>query len=149
MFKQTTIIGFGLIGSSIARAMIEKKLTETIVCVDQTEDVCNHVLALGIADDATTDVSIGVTGSDLIILCTPVGTIEHIAPLMTGHLQKDAIITDVGSVKGRVIEMLQPHLPPYVHLVPAHPISGAEKSDHNIGCGSCYGRVRKKSDSTY
>ena len=133
MFNQVTIIGFGLIGSSIARAMIEKKLTNTIVCVDKDQEVCTHVLALGIADDATTDASLGVEGSDLVILCCPVGAMEFVGSRIAGHLQKGAIVTDVGSVKGRVIEMLQPRLPSHAHLVPAHPISGAENTGPDSG----------------
>jgi len=133
MFNQITIIGFGLIGSSIARAVIDKNLAQNIVCVDQDEAVCNHVLALGIADEATTDASIGVEGSDLVILCCPVGAMEFVGSRIAGHLKQGAIVTDAGSVKGRVIEMLQPRLPAHVHLVPAHPISGAEKTGPDAG----------------
>ncbi len=133
MFKQVTIIGFGLIGSSIARAIIERKQAETIVCVDQSKDVCQQVLAMGLADDATTDPSLGVEGSDLVILCCPVGAMDEVGGLISGHLQKDCIVSDVGSVKAAVIEMLRPRLPSYVHLVPAHPISGAEKTGPESG----------------
>ena len=133
MFKQVTIIGFGLIGSSVARAIIEHKQAETIVCVDSNPEICNQVLAMGLADDATTDPSLGVEGSDLVILCCPVGSVGDIAKLISGHLQKDCIISDVGSVKGQVIKALQPHLPSYVHLVPAHPISGSEKTGPESG----------------
>ena len=133
MFKQVTIIGFGLIGSSIARAIIEHKQAETIVCVDSDQEVCNQALALGVADDATTDPSLGVGGSDLVILCCPVGAMAQVTSDIADHLQKDAIVSDVGSVKGAVIEGLQPHLPSYVHLVPAHPISGAEKTGPQSG----------------
>lgn len=100
MFKQVTIIGFGLIGSSVARAIIEYKQAESIVCVDLDPEVCNQVLAMGLADDATTDPSLGVEGSDLVILCCPVGAIAGIARLISGHVQKDCIVSDVGSVKG-------------------------------------------------
>ncbi len=133
MFKQITIIGFGLIGSSVARAIIEYKQAETIVCVDEDPDVCNKVLAMGLADDATTDPSLGVAGSDMVILCCPVGAMEHVASRITGHLNQNCIVTDVGSVKGAVIKVLQPRLPSYVHLVPAHPISGSEKTGPDNG----------------
>lgn len=128
MFKQVTIIGFGLIGSSVARAIIEHNQAEAIVCVDKEQEVCNKALAMGLADDATTDLALGVQGSDLIIICAPVGAMEFIASRISGHLEKDAIISDVGSVKGSVIKTLQPRLPSYVHLVPAHPIAGTEFS---------------------
>jgi len=133
MFKQITIIGFGLIGSSVARAVIEHKCADTIVCVDQDQEVCNKVLAMGLADDATTDPSLGVEGSDLVILCCPVGAMDHVGSRIAGHLQKDCIVSDVGSVKESVIEVLQPRLPSYVHLVPAHPIAGTEFSGPENG----------------
>ncbi len=133
MFKQITIIGFGLIGSSIARGIIEKKLATTIICVDQSKAVCDKVLALGLADDATTDPALGVPGSDLVILCTPVGAAAMVADQIADHLEEGAIITDVGSVKASVIEALQPRLPSHVHLVPAHPIAGTEFSGPEHG----------------
>lgn len=133
MFKQITIIGFGLIGSSMARAIIEKNLSDSIICVDQSKDTCNKVLSLGLADDATTDPALGVPGSDLVILCVPVGAIADIADQIADHLDQGAIVSDVGSVKGCVIEALQPRLPAGVHIVPAHPIAGTEFSGPEHG----------------
>lgn len=133
MFKQITIIGFGLIGSSLARAIIEKKIANSIVCVDRDEDVCSRVLAMGLADDATTDPALGVAGSDLVILCCPVGAMADVGRQIARHLDESAIITDVGSVKHSVIKELQPRLPSHVHLVPAHPIAGTEFSGPEHG----------------
>lgn len=133
MFKQITIIGFGLIGSSLARAVIEKKLADSIVCVDQDQEVCNKVLAMGLADDATTDPVLGVAGSDLVILCVPVGAMEGVISLISHSLEPGCIISDVGSVKMSVIKTLQPRLPSNVHLVPAHPIAGTEFSGPEHG----------------
>ena len=133
MFKQITIIGFGLIGSSLARAIIEHKIAESIVCVDQSQDVCDKVLSMGLADDATTDPALGVPESDMVILCSPVGTMPSIADAIADHLKEGCIVTDVGSVKVSVIKALQPRLPSNVHLVPAHPISGAELSGPEHG----------------
>lgn len=133
MFKQITIVGFGLIGSSLARAIIEKKLADSIVCVDMDQEVCNKVLAMGLADDATTDAALGVAGSDLVILCVPVGVVGDVARVMARHLEEGCIVTDVGSVKTSVIKQLQPRLPSYVHLVPGHPIAGTEFSGPEHG----------------
>ncbi len=133
MFKQITIIGFGLIGSSLARAVIEKKLAETIVCVDQDKEVCNKVLAMGLADDATTDPALGVAGSDLVVLCVPVGVMGDVISVASKSLEEGCIVTDVGSVKMSVIKALQPRLPSNVHLVPAHPIAGTEFSGPEHG----------------
>lgn len=133
MFKQVTIIGFGLIGSSLARAIIEKKLADSIVCVDQDQEVCDKVLSMGLADDATTDPALGVPGSDLVILCVPVGMMGEVGEAIAEHLEEGCIVTDVGSVKMSVIKALQPVLPSKVHLIPAHPIAGTEFSGPEHG----------------
>lgn len=133
MFKQITIIGFGLIGSSLARAVIEKKLSDSIVCVDCDQEVCNKVLAMGLADDATTDPALGVAGSDLVVLCVPVGAMAETTDRMTEALEEGCIVTDVGSVKMSVIKALQPRLPGHTHLVPAHPVAGTEFSGPEHG----------------
>lgn len=133
MFKQITIIGFGLIGSSLARGIIEKKLADCIICVDQSKEVCDKILSMGLADDATTDPALGVPGSDLIIFCVPVGAMAMVADQIAPYLEEGAIVTDVGSVKESVIEALQPRLPSHIHLVPAHPIAGTEFSGPEHG----------------
>jgi cyclohexadieny/prephenate dehydrogenase len=133
MFNQVTIIGFGLIGSSLARVIIEKKLAQSIVCVDKSKEVCEKVLALGLADDATADPALGVAGSDLVILSAPVGVMAEIGDLIADNLEEGCIVTDVGSVKTSVIKALQPRLPSSVHLVPAHPIAGTEFSGPEHG----------------
>ena len=133
MFKQITIIGFGLLGSSIAHAVKKHGLAEKIICVDSNQLYCDKVLALGLADEATTSAGAGVQGSDLVILCTPVGVMGAVAESIADHLDEGAIVTDVGSVKKSVIAQIQPHLPPHVHFVPAHPIAGAETSGPDSG----------------
>lgn len=133
MFQQVSIVGFGLIGSSIARALKHHKLTEKIICVDTNEDVNNYVLKDGLADDATPHIAQGVKGSDLVILCVPVGAMKQAAQKMAHALDDGAIISDVGSVKMSVIKSLQPCLPASVHFVPAHPIAGTEFSGPKNG----------------
>ncbi len=133
MFKQVTIIGFGLIGSSLARAIRQNKLAHKIVCADQSRSVCETVLKLNIADEVTTDLAKGVRGSDLVVLAVPVGAMEAVADKIAGSLDKNAIVTDTGSVKTGVVKALQPRLPSYIHLVPGHPIAGTEHSGPEAG----------------
>ena len=79
MFKQVTIIGFGLIGSSIARGILKHNLCERLICADASQEVCNKVAELGIADGVTTDIAAGVEDSDLVILCVPVGAMDAVS----------------------------------------------------------------------
>lgn len=133
MFKQITIIGFGLIGSSLARAIRKQNLAPRIICADQSRDVCDTVKRLGLADEIFTDLGKSVKGSDLVILCVPVGAMESCAEKIAPGLEKDCIVTDVGSVKTSVMKALQPRLPAKVHLVGGHPIAGTEFSGPESG----------------
>lgn len=133
LFKQVTIIGFGLIGSSLARGIKKNGLAERLVCVDRSPEVCARVLELGLADDATSNFTKGVRGSDLIVLAVPVGACGDVASQIAGALEDGAIVTDVGSVKQRVIDDVKPYLPEGVHLVPGHPIAGTEHSGPEAG----------------
>lgn len=133
MFDRVCIIGFGLIGSSIARSLRQNGLAGTIVCGDQSEAVCARALELRIADEATTDLADAVRDCDLVVLAMPVGAFGRVAETIAPTLKPGAVVTDVGSVKQTVIAAVLPHLPDNVHLIPAHPIAGTENSGPDSG----------------
>ncbi len=78
-FGRIALIGLGLIGSSIARAVRQKRLADSIAAADASPDVVRRVQELGIADVATTNAAEAAKDADLVILCTPVGTNGAIA----------------------------------------------------------------------
>ncbi len=82
LFDRIALVGFGLIGSSIARAVRHRKAARTIVAIDRDEATLARVRELGIADETTSDVAEGVRGADLVILCVPVGACDAVASLM-------------------------------------------------------------------
>lgn len=133
MFDKVCIIGFGLIGSSIARNLKNKKLARSVACLDRSQDVCDTADRLELADQASVTPQQVVTGAELVILCVPVGamaaTMKNIAP----YLREGVIVTDVGSVKQAVIDQVTPLLPGHCHFVPAHPIAGTEYSGPEAG----------------
>ena len=133
LFKKVTIIGLGLIGSSIARVIKQKNLAETLVAVDSSKDVCDKVMELGIADEATREIRNGVADADLVILAVPVGACGTVAQQIRYALKEGAILTDTGSVKGTVVEQVTPHLKDNIHFIPAHPIAGTEHSGPEAG----------------
>lgn len=133
MFNKVCIIGLGLIGSSIARNIKNQGLANELACVDINPKVCESALELGIVDTASTSTSKMVDDADLIILCSPVGTMAGVARAIQSLVKPGAIITDVGSVKGSVVKDLQENLPSSVELVPAHPIAGTENSGPESG----------------
>ncbi len=138
LFDRVAIIGFGLIGSSLARALSENGLAGEITCGDVSAEVCGEVRDLGLAARTATDLGEAVQGADLVVLCTPVGAYREIGRTIAPFLKAGAIVSDVGSVKGNVIQALVPVLPDGVRFVPGHPIAGGEKSGPRAGSGSIF-----------
>jgi cyclohexadieny/prephenate dehydrogenase len=138
LFERLAIVGFGLIGSSIARAVKRLNLARAIVAIDREEPVLERVRALGLADEGITDIVAGVRGADLVILCVPVGAYAAVTRAMAAALSAGAIVSDVGSVKGAVIAEVQPHLPKSVHFIPAHPVAGTEHSGPDAGFATLF-----------
>ena len=93
---------------------------------------------LALADSVTGDPAEAAEGADLVILCTPVGAYEAIAKTIGPVLKQGAILTDVGSVKRMVIDVVKPYLSPDVSLVPGHPIAGTEDSGPEAGFDSLF-----------
>jgi cyclohexadieny/prephenate dehydrogenase len=138
LFERLALVGFGLIGSSIARAARRLNLAGAIVAVDADAAVLARVRALGLADEATSDPAQGAGGADHVILCVPIGAYEAVTKAMRDALKPGAIVSDVGSVKGAVVAQVQPHLPPGVHFVPAHPVAGTEHSGPDSGFATLF-----------
>jgi cyclohexadieny/prephenate dehydrogenase len=132
-FDRIALIGFGLIGGSIARAAKEQGLAGEIVTTARSAKTRARVMQLGVVDRVAETNAQAVDGADLVILCIPVGACGEVAQEIAGHLKRGAIISDVGSVKGAVVREMAPHLPASVHFVPAHPVAGTENSGPDSG----------------
>jgi len=131
-FDRIAIIGFGLIGSSLARAIRKAGIAGEIVAIDRDEAVRARVAELGLADRVGAGPE-GVEGADFVILCVPVRANAAVAEAIAPHLAPGAIVSDVGSVKAAVIRDVAPLLPAGVHFVPAHPVAGTEHSGPDAG----------------
>jgi cyclohexadieny/prephenate dehydrogenase len=132
-FDRVALIGIGLIGSSLARVMRRDSLAGHIAVCAKTHATLDKAVELGIADSTTTDPRQAVDGSDLVVLCTPLGAYGRIAEAMAPGLKPGCIVSDVGSVKQCVINDVGPHMPEGCHLVPAHPVAGTEHSGPEAG----------------
>jgi len=132
-FKRLALIGFGLIGGSIARAARAQGLVEEIVATARSAKTRARVLELGIADRVVETNAEAVLDADLVILCIPVGACGPVAQEIAPHLMPGAVISDVGSVKGAVAREMAPYLPATAHFVPAHPVAGTEHSGPDSG----------------
>ncbi|MDP1632601.1 MAG: prephenate/arogenate dehydrogenase family protein [Caulobacter sp.] len=133
LFPRLTIVGCGLIGSSIARVVREKGVAGEIVIADISEAHRDRITALNLGDRVTGDIGEGVEGADLVIFAVPVLAMGAAMALAAGHLKPGAIITDVGSVKGTVADALMAHAPDDVFVIPGHPIAGTEHSGPDAG----------------
>jgi cyclohexadieny/prephenate dehydrogenase len=132
-FKRIALIGFGLIGGSIARAARVQGLAEEIVTTARSEKTRARVKELGIVDRVVETNAEAVKDADLVILCIPVGACAAVTAEIGPHLKRGAIVSDVGSVKGAVVREMAPHIPAGVHFVPAHPVAGTEHSGPDSG----------------
>ena len=132
-FQRVALIGFGLIGGSIARAAKLQGLAGEIVTTARSEKTRARVLELGIVDQVVATNADAVKDADLVILCIPVGACGPVAQEIALHLKPGAIVSDVGSVKGAIVRDMAPHLPKTIHFVPAHPVAGTEHSGPDSG----------------
>ena len=133
VFERLTLIGAGLIGSSVARAVRAGGLAGELVIHDADPAVRSRCRALGLADRVAETAADAVAGADGVMLCTPLGAYGALAPVIGPALEPGAILTDVGSVKGCVLADLGPHVPDGVHLIPGHPVAGTEHSGPDAG----------------
>jgi len=138
LFQRLTLIGIGLIGSSIARgARHVGGIAETIVICD-TGPVLERAAALDLGDVYESDAAAAVTGADGVILCAPVGSFAAIMERIAPALAPGAVLSDVGSTKQSVLRDVGPFVPAGVHFVPAHPIAGTEFSGPEAGLADLF-----------
>jgi 3-phosphoshikimate 1-carboxyvinyltransferase len=127
--RQVAFVGFGLIGSSLARVMREQQLVERITAASRSSQTLALARQLGLIDIGYADPADAVRGADLVILAMPVNATESILRAIKPALSAQAVITDVGSTKGNVVaaaEAVWGKVPPT--FVPGHPIAGSEQS---------------------
>jgi cyclohexadieny/prephenate dehydrogenase len=132
-FNRITLIGIGLIGSSLAHDIKRLGLANEVVVATRSAETLKRAEELQLGDRYTTSSAEAVKDADLIIVSVPVGASESVAKEIAGTLKAGAIVTDVGSTKASVIAQMQPHMPDHVHFIAGHPIAGTEKSGPDAG----------------
>ncbi|MCQ4634884.1 prephenate/arogenate dehydrogenase family protein [Shinella sp. CPCC 100929] len=132
-FDKITLIGIGLIGSSIARAVKAKGLAKTVTISSRSQETLDRARELDLGTDYVHDAGKAVEDADLIVVSVPVGASGKVAEEIAPHLKPGAIVTDVGSTKASVVAQMLPHIPKNVHFIPGHPLAGTEHSGPDAG----------------
>ncbi len=127
-FRRIAVVGVGLIGGSIAMAGREKVIVKEITGFGRGAANLREAVRLKVIDNYTHNITKAVRDADLIVIATPVGSFERCIRQMIPALKQGAIVTDVGSVKGRLVSRIERLLPEGVFFVGGHPIAGKEKS---------------------
>jgi cyclohexadieny/prephenate dehydrogenase len=136
-FARISIIGLGLIGSSVARAVKAAMPDVRVTGFDADADVRERARALHFCDDVADTAGTAVIDAGLVILCVPVGAMGAVALEMRDDLPADVVISDVGSCKQSVAEALAEALPG-ITIIPAHPVAGTEKSGPDAGFATLF-----------
>ncbi|MBF0402189.1 MAG: prephenate dehydrogenase/arogenate dehydrogenase family protein [Magnetococcales bacterium] len=133
--KKLAVIGVGLIGGSLARALREQGLVGEVAGVNRSRTALEKALALGVIDQGSTDAAEAVQNANLVLVATPVRSIAPVVGYLAPFLAPGAVVTDVGSVKQSVVQACEQLMPAAasggkgadkVNFVGGHPIAGRE-----------------------
>ena len=143
MIERLALIGVGLIGGSLVRALKARQVCREVVGCGRDVANLKKAVALKVIDRYETDPAIAVAGADMVVVAVPLGAMRSIFQIIVPALSKTAVVTDVGSGKASVIADVQQvtgEVPPW--FVPGHPIAGTEKSGVEASFGTLFERRR-------
>lgn len=138
LFNRIAFIGIGLIGSSLARKVRENSLAGHITIYDSSSRALAEAEELGLGDEYAKSLPDSVRDADLVLICAPVGAYEEIAKAILPSMKRDAILSDVGSVKEAVVRIIAPLVPSKIHFIPGHPVAGTEYSGPKAGFSTLF-----------
>ena len=139
MIERLCVVGVGLIGGSLARALRRTGAVGEVVGTSRREEHLRRAQELGVVDRYSLDASEAARGADMVVVCTPMGAMEDVFRALRPGLDAGATLTDAGSVKQTVFRAARAafgRVPSF--LVPAHPIAGTEHSGVDASFASLY-----------
>lgn len=139
MIERLCIVGVGLIGGSLARALKRAGAVGEVVGTSRREEHLRRARELGVVDRYSLDAVDAARGADMVVVCTPMGAMEDVFRALRPGLDAGATLTDAGSVKQTVFRAARAafgRVPSF--LVPAHPIAGTEHSGVDASFASLY-----------
>jgi prephenate dehydrogenase/cyclohexadieny/prephenate dehydrogenase len=137
MFNKISIIGCGLIGSSILRAVKEKKLASVLSAYDKSPKVSEY-LKKNFSVEICANISDVVKDSDLVIIASPLSSYKEILLSIQSNLKENVILTDTGSAKKEVNKIISNLNFKNVNWIASHPIAGTEYSGPEAGFASLF-----------
>ncbi|MCB1760646.1 MAG: prephenate dehydrogenase/arogenate dehydrogenase family protein [Gammaproteobacteria bacterium] len=139
MIRRLAVIGVGLIGGSLARALRDAGEVGEVVGCGRGRENLERAVALGVIDRFTHDIGEAVEGADMVFLSLPLGAMAAAFLAMRGHLAQDAVITDGGSSKASVVQACRDAFGTIpASFVPGHPIAGTENSGVEASFATLY-----------
>ena len=132
MFNKICVLGCGLIGSSLLRAIDKKKLANEINAFDKSKEVSSYLEKI-FSFKVTKNIDEAVKDSDLVIISSPLSSYKEILLAIKSSLKKNAILTDTGSAKKEVNKIINNSNLDNVNWISSHPIAGTEFSGPESG----------------
>jgi prephenate dehydrogenase len=127
--RRLVIIGVGLIGGSLARALRDAGAVQEVIGVARSAATGEKAIALGVIDRFVDDPRSVVEDASVVVIATPVGSFAGVLEAIAPHLNAATVVTDVGSVKQYVVDTARRCLGAnFRRFVPGHPIAGTERS---------------------
>ena len=133
MFKKILIIGCGLIGSSILRGSIRKKISKHYFVYEKSKKNIQKIKKINNKIRIFEKLDNKLIDFDLVVLSTPMSEYEKIIPNLNKYLNKNCLITDVGSTKENILKLKNKKLSKSLDWITSHPISGSEVSGPEFG----------------
>ena len=126
-FENVAVVGLGLIGGSVCRAIKKFNSSANVVGIDSDKEVLQFAKKEGLVDSVSTDFNVA-SGSNFVVVATYVDSIYDTVEKLLPELRKGCVVTDVGSVKSEIVNKVENLLPQEIHFIGSHPIAGKEHS---------------------
>ncbi|MCH2188111.1 prephenate dehydrogenase [Myxococcota bacterium] len=125
-FGKVAVLGLGLLGGAVGLAVRQRQLAECVAAASRSQAPLKQALADGVADEIG-DIADCVQGAELVVLASPVGAMPKILSEAAAHLAPGTLVTDLGSIKGALVDTLPGLLPSGVEYIGAHPMAGGHQ----------------------
>ena len=139
MINKITIIGVGLIGGSLARALKERNLAKVVFGYGRDQSRLEEAQKSNVIDAFSTNIKEAIEEANIVVIATPVGTFKEILGQIEPLISSNVIITDVGSTKSDIVNIVNDVLKDNSScFIPAHPIAGKERSGFEVSDSKLY-----------